>query len=608
MNQYIAPTNLICVTLYNESVDEFRLTLNALIISLQDFDADHPAVNRASSCVCIMADGGEKLSPSIKALLIRCGLWSADVAALTPGTVFHFSSHHPSILLAEIDDRGMAVRPLESPIHFAVCVKPRNRGKFDSHALFFDHLCEQLRPAYCYQLDTGTAVHRDSIRAMVEQLRTQPHLGALASRVVLPAPALGEGLLHSWQFLDFAAQSSYCWQAELASGHLSVMPGQFCAFRWSALCPPKAEPAHGIPVQRYLRGINPATPWEKLMFLSEDRVIGNEIVLDATHHWRLDYCGNSRAVTDHCASMHELLRQRRRWINGSTACRLWLIGRWPAQLLRADRTPADKLHFSAAMLWQLLLIIQQVLAPATTVCMWAVLWSAAMACGPRFATAVIVTAMAAAALEVYAPRNLSPRGIRAYAACRDTAGCGGLVLTCIALTTAHSWLAMLVIMLPTVLAFTAIILGFSRQKSTILRRFPEYWALGPIMQIVLLIYALCRLDDLSWGTKGLTCSHEDEAGAKRMRRLKEALLAGWIAVNIAVIWLGLSNPGLLIPAFNPVVETSQLALLLTIGLSGCLTMKRRWWPPRAVAPRFEETCLSRATHPQGRSHGPATRH
>lgn len=606
-DQFLAPTNLICITLYNEAVDEFSLTLNALIVSLQDFDAERPAVNRASSCVCVMADGSEKLSPPVKALLIRCGLWSEDPMSPLPGTTFYFSSHCPSVLLAGIDDRPIDLCHVESPIHFVVCVKPHNRGKFDSHALFFDHLCAQLRPAYCYQLDTGTAIHRKTMRAMVEQLRTQPRLGALAARIVLPAPALGEGLLHSWQFLDFATQGSYCWPAELASGHLSVLPGQFCAIRWSALCPAKAEQSASSPVQRYLRGINPGTPLEKLMFLSEDRVIGNEIVLDAHHHWRLDYCGSSQAVTDACPSMRELLRQRRRWINGSTACRLWLLCRWPAQLLRTDRTPASKLRFSASMLWQLILISQQVLAPATTVCIWALLCSAAIACGVRFATAMIVTTAFATSLVLYTPKNLSSLGLRTYVACRRMVGGAGLLLTCFALTAAFSWQAMLVVMLPTLFAVIAITLGFYQQKWTILRHFPKYWALNPIMQIVLSTYALSRLDDLSWGTKGLTQAREVQADAKRMRRLKGVLFTAWGAVNIGVIWIGLTTPGWLIATLNPVVEASQLTLLVTILLSACFKIKRRWWLRLGSASQFEAAHLSGATKPQGRAHVSANR-
>ena len=98
------------------------------------------------------------------------------------------------------------------------------------------------------------------------------------------------------------------------------------------------------------------------MFLAEDRVFGNEIVLARGKSWRIGYCPAAEATTDACDTFGELLRQRRRWQN-ALAVRLWLWGRLPAYLARPDKSALDKAGFTISMLWQGLLTASEVMSP-----------------------------------------------------------------------------------------------------------------------------------------------------------------------------------------------------------------------------------------------------
>lgn len=53
------------------------------------------------------------------------------------------------------------------------------------------------------------------------------------------------------------------------------------------------------------------------MYLAEDRVMCLEILTEYSSHWILRYVAGARALTDPPDSIIELIKQRRRWTNGS---------------------------------------------------------------------------------------------------------------------------------------------------------------------------------------------------------------------------------------------------------------------------------------------------
>ena len=43
----------------------------------------------------------------------------------------------------------------------------------------------------------------------------------------------------------------------------------------------------------------------------------------------------------------------------------------------------------------------------------------------------------------------------------------------------------------------------------VLRSFTSYWFYSPIYNHILLIFSFCNIDDVTWGTKGLTADKEN---------------------------------------------------------------------------------------------------
>ncbi len=101
--------------------------------------------------------------------------------------------------------------------------------------------------------------------------------------------------------------------AESVVGFCPVLPGAFSAYRWTAI--------RGAPLGQYfmleetlLRDISPFTANR---YLAEDRVLCLEIVCAPGRAWVLRWVRGAVAETDVPATLVELIKQRRRWVNGA---------------------------------------------------------------------------------------------------------------------------------------------------------------------------------------------------------------------------------------------------------------------------------------------------
>jgi chitin synthase len=106
---------------------------------------------------------------------------------------------------------------------------------------------------------------------------------------------------------------------ESMCGYISVLPGAFSAYRYTALqgdplaCYFKGEVMHGI----YPLKLDGADIFAANMYLAEDRILCFEIVTKRNEAWLLKYVKSARAETDVPDGIAEFISQRRRWLNGS---------------------------------------------------------------------------------------------------------------------------------------------------------------------------------------------------------------------------------------------------------------------------------------------------
>ncbi len=105
---------------------------------------------------------------------------------------------------------------------------------------------------------------------------------------------------------------------ESAFGYITVLPGAFSAYRYKAL---ENDAAGEGPLKQYflgetMHGVD-AGIFTANMYLAEDRILCWELVSKRNSNWLLHYVKSARAVTDVPDRVPELIKQRRRWLNGS---------------------------------------------------------------------------------------------------------------------------------------------------------------------------------------------------------------------------------------------------------------------------------------------------
>jgi len=107
---------------------------------------------------------------------------------------------------------------------------------------------------------------------------------------------------------------------ESVFGYISVLPGAFSAYRYRAL---QNGPDGKGPLASYFKGetmhggTSNAGLFERNMYLAEDRILCFEIVTKKREGWILKYVKSAKASTDVPATVPEFISQRRRWLNGS---------------------------------------------------------------------------------------------------------------------------------------------------------------------------------------------------------------------------------------------------------------------------------------------------
>lgn len=549
--EQIAAKDLLCLTVYNEPVAELQRSLTAVASAL-DFLAVDDAIAAREFGVSIIIDGARCAHQSVLAWLQQVDL----LESVNSGWHFGFIS------LSELSARAVPA-PLKIPVW--VYIKAENRGKLDSHAQFFDRLCALLNPQRVYQLDVGTTIAPTALRETIATFIKNDNVGAISSRCAAVAPSIEDGIVPSWQFFDTTQQLSSQWPIECLTGYLSVIPGQFCAFRWNALY---QNGASDSPLRHYLRGVDASSLYEKIMFLAEDRIIGQALTLAENKEWRIEYGVGVKAENDACATLPELMRQRRRWNNGANACRLDLLLKWPRLLLRHDRSPTQKAKFSLAMLWQLVLFLSQVLAPVCFVASTQLLLTSITIFwqqGSYFLPLVLLVCITLAIFSSHSDLRLSQPSLllTLRLALRDYGWWGALLSSIALLVDVVSFKSALILVLWQFLPLLITTSLYPTKRNILWRRYAEYFWLNPFMSMLQWAYSLATLGNTTWGTKGLRNSRAVSIDLRTAWALPL-----WIIVNVLVGWYWLRTPGMVLSDMPLLKELS--VLVGCVGVIGSL--------------------------------------
>lgn len=570
------PLNAFCLTLYSEGAAELAATLEALLTAIEAFhQTDGNQENY--SLICIVADGKSRVAPGVLALLDTIGFLDTQLARID-GSDLYSGLHRIEHMLQRLGARNTRAgfeAPTGPMVRGMICLKDSNRGKLHSHKFFFHVLCRSIEPTYCFQIDAGTTLARDAVHVLIERLRSADSIAAIAPRVMPAVPAIEDDLLKSWQYADFAARKGVLWPFEVVTGYLSVLPGQASAFRWSALSGNTKAVTDDGSLNAYLSGVSTSDPLAIVMYLAEDRVIGNQLILSRGRPWRLAFEADAHATTDSCVTYRELFQQRRRWNNGALACRLWLFRQWPEFMRRSDRNLAAKLGLSVAMIGQLLAGMVEWFAPALLIAYLEVVGSALAsggngAAGPwRWVLAGIVLLEIPFLLRLTrAGQGSIGKALRVF--CRVAAPLAFVLM----LVSAFAPTTMAILLCP-VLALLPMMLVLPARSLPSLARTRLYPLPEMVLANLLYAHAYWNLHDVSWGTKGLRAPTANHSIYSRLRTLRNVVFSAWFVTNLAVGALAIACGGTLPKALNPVVEIGiGIELTLTItALSGLALTK-----------------------------------
>ena len=222
-------------------------------------------------------------------------------------------------------------------------IKHLNRGKIESHLWYFKGFCQQLNPEFCFIIDAGTVALWNSISRIVFYMEAFPQVGGASGEIECMLPEKNaDGSAISWiqsilmraQYLEYKISHYSDKAAESLFGFVSVLPGAFSAFRWEAV--------KGDPLKAFLKGqsltdtkeskYNFPSWFSANMYLAEDRIMWLELVIKKHHNYIIKFIPGCKALTDVPTTLNQLIKQRRRWFNGSlfatfyvfkNICKIW---------------------------------------------------------------------------------------------------------------------------------------------------------------------------------------------------------------------------------------------------------------------------------------------
>jgi len=413
-------------------------------------------------------------------------------------------------------------------------VKAENLKKLHSHLWLFYGFCMLLKPDYVYLLDVGTEPMKKSLLALSDHFERNPSTGGCCGEIIVKNAPWYDPLVGA-QWFEYKVSHIIYKTFESLMGFIPVLPGAFSAYRWAALTADncKVLKAYLLP---FTQPLDLDWTLTNIYFLAEDRIMSQEIMrLGTKPSYLLRFVKGAKALTEGQDEFVKLIQQRRRWINGSWFALIKVLRK--GQLLRdvcfhSQHSPVQKVLFVFQNLYMLIvmlmtwfsvgifftgyaLIVEQLLCKddttkagdITEVCgMFLYAYLFVMGCN-------VVVALATS------PENVKPFWI---GLCWFFSGTGVFML----------WgMIQLIVQQEIELSNVAVyeaaglfliiglaILCYWDNFCTMLVFGLHYLLLSPTYINILTVFALCKTDDLSWGTRGpdsKTNNKQDEFNKKK---------------------------------------------------------------------------------------------
>jgi chitin synthase len=309
------------VTMYNEEDTEMERTMRGVNENLQHLVQSEGKEMWQRYLCCIVSDGRTKANPNTLNYMASLGFYDGDLIR-KPSANFDVRLHMFEFTAQfREDDNFEAFFP---PLQIIFALKEHNGGKLDSHMWYFNAFADQIRPTYCILIDVGTQPRRRAIYKLYRAMETNRRIAGVCGEIAAYKPNYINPVVAAQVFeykishiLDKSLESTY--------GFITVLPGAFSAYRFEAI----AEEDGKGPLVEYFKSSTTSMremgAFKANMYLAEDRILCFEIIARKNHNWLLYYVKNAVAETDVPETLDILIRQRRRWLNGSFFALLYAL-------------------------------------------------------------------------------------------------------------------------------------------------------------------------------------------------------------------------------------------------------------------------------------------
>ncbi|KAM5535820.1 hypothetical protein V8D89_010438 [Ganoderma adspersum] len=552
----------IVMTMYNEDEVLFVRTMNAVLKNIAHLCSRTKSKTWGPDgwkkvVVCVVSDGRSKINKRTLQVLTLMGCYQEGIAKDSIGgkdVTAHIFEYTSSVV---VTDRG-EVSQGPCPVQIIFCLKEQNKKKLNSHRWFFNAFGPLIQPNVCVLLDVGTKPTGTSIYELWKCFDKHSGVGGACGEICVDT---GKGCsllltspLAASQNFEYKMSNILDKPLESVFGYISVLPGAFSAYRYKAL---QNGPDGKGPLASYFKGEamhgggSNAGLFERNMYLAEDRILCFEIVTKKREAWVLKYVKSAKASTDVPTSVPEFISQRRRWLNGSLFAsvhatvfwwRIWTSGQNPLRMLVLQIEfiyNAIQLFFTWTSLANFYLAFFFLVSSATSDEKNDAFNFLAKGAGPDVFEVFLKLYLGLIFIILVCSLGNRPQGSKwTYTICIVLFGlCNIITLWCAGFTvylavphTLAGWKDFghlvqtnatfrdIVISLAATygLYFVASFMHF--EPWHMFTSFIQYMFWLPSYVNILMMYAMCNLHDVTWGTKGDNGSAKDLGGAKKVNK------------------------------------------------------------------------------------------
>jgi cellulose synthase/poly-beta-1,6-N-acetylglucosamine synthase-like glycosyltransferase len=353
---------LINITMYNEEAHEMNDTLQAVCDNLEFMESINQgkrAIWQQASTI-IVSDGRTKMNKGTKEWMNKRGMYDENSMTLNEQGLPKQPMNHVFEFTAQLENQTQGGN--RDPLQIVFSLKENNGGKQHSQLWFFYAFAAQLNPKYCVLIDVGTKAAKSAIYRLIRSMDENPYTAGVCGEIAVENPfgpemwcGGGKGccdqksLVTATQIFEYKISNIMDKALESICGFISVLPGAFSAYRYEAI---KNDEYGKGALEVYFKPLSPEGPnmsvFEKNMYLAEDRILCFELVAKRNDAWTLHYCKDAIAYTDVPDTLVSLMKQRRRWANGSFFASVYALYNFARILTESGHGACAKFVF----IWQ----------------------------------------------------------------------------------------------------------------------------------------------------------------------------------------------------------------------------------------------------------------